>query len=243
MKRIIALLFACVIIHGSAFAGETGWIHYNKMVDLSHLVEAKMPVDPALKLPELKFFGTIKGGGLHNLEVISYCPHTGTHMDSPYHVIDDAGAIESWPADILVGPALIVSVGKPGPYEITKQDIANWEKANEAIRPGDAVLFHTGHDANWSKGYDAYIKNGYTSLSPEAAQYLVDKKVRYMAVESISPDTDSTEAHKILMRNGIPVVENICNLGAVGQNRCNTIGTFPAVKGGTGVWVRIIAVI
>jgi kynurenine formamidase len=104
-------------------------------------------------------------------------------------------------------------------------------------------LFHTGHDENWAKGYKAYIGDGYSHLTSEAALYLADKGVRYVAFESISPDPDNVvDAHKILLGKGIPIVENICNLGQIESTRVTTIGTFPAVKGGTGVWVRILAV-
>lgn len=245
MKRIavVVLLMVFSLSPNTVAAAPNALLNYKRVVDLSHLVETDMPADPSLKLPELSFFGRIGNGGQHNLEVISYCPHTGTHMDSPYHVIEDAGAIETWPADILIGPAVVVSVGRPGDYAITKEDIENWEKMNEPIKKGDAVLFHSGHDANWSKGYRAYIADGYTSLTPEAAQYLATKGIRYMAIESISPDTDSVNAHQILLNNGIPVIENICNLAEIGQTRCITIGTFPAVKGATGVWVRLLAII
>lgn len=245
MKRItvIALIMFFSLFPNVVAASTDVSVNYERIVDLSHLVEADMPVDPSLKLPELSFFGRIGNGGQHNLEVISYCPHTGTHMDAPYHVIEDAGAIETWPADILIGPAVVVSVGRPGNYAITKADIENWEKLNGPIKKGDAVLFHSGHDANWAKGYKAYIAEGYTHLTPEAAQYLAAKGIRYMAIESISPDTDSVSAHQILMKNGIPIIENICNLGEIGQTRCTTIGTFPAVKGATGVWVRLLAIL
>jgi kynurenine formamidase len=242
MKKSVSILAVLLIVccASLAFAQE---LKIGAIVDLSHLVEQNMPVDPSLKLPTLEFFGKITDGGLHNLEVISYCPHTGTHMDAPYHVMQDAPATESWPADVLIGPAVIITVGKPGGYEITKQDIQNWESKYGAIKPGEAVLFHTGHDANWSKGYDEYIGKGYPYMTVEAAKYLADKKIRYVAVESISPDTDTTEAHKIFLNNGIPVIENVCNLGEIPQTRCTTIGTFPAVKGATGVWVRLLAVL
>lgn len=56
-------------------------------IDLSHEEEAQMPVDPALKLPEMKLFSQVNStGSKFNLEIISFCPHTGTHMDAPFHV-------------------------------------------------------------------------------------------------------------------------------------------------------------
>ena len=65
---------------------------------------------------------------------------------------------------------------------------------------------------------------------------MVDKGVRYIAMESISPDTTTTESHQILLGNGVGVVENVCNLGDIEADRCYTIGTFPNSQGATGVW-------
>ncbi len=233
-----AALALCIMPHSASAAG--GQRNY---VDISHTVTAQMPADPALKLPEMRFFGRIgEKGGKHNLEVVSYCPHTGTHMDSPVHVTEGAPSAAGWANDILIGPAAVISVGKPGAYVITKADAVNFEKLHGDIKEGEAVLFHIGHDANWDKGYGTYIKDGYPTISPEAAKYLADKKIRYVAVESISPEGDSTEVHQIFMSAGIPVAENVCNLGAIGAARCETVGTFPAVEGATGVWVRLLAV-
>lgn len=75
-----------------------------KLIDLSHTAEADMPCDPALALPELDFFSR-EGSGLqlHNLEVIRYCPHTGTHMDSPFHVCSEWGSMETVDPAVLIG--------------------------------------------------------------------------------------------------------------------------------------------
>ena len=221
---------------------NTGLAAQKEYVDLSHVEEAHMPVDPSLKLPELEFFGRVGvNGGKHNLEVISYCPHTGTHMDSPFHVMPDKHATEAWPADVLIGPAAVVAVGHPGNYVVTKEDIQNWEKKYGQIKAGEGVLIHTGHDANWDKGYDAYIKNGYPTISVDAAKYLAAKNIRYIAVETISPEGNSTEVHKAFLGNEIPVIENVCNLEPIANKRVKTVGTFPAVKGATGVWMRLLA--
>ena len=212
------------------------------IVDIAHLQEADMPADPSLQLPQSDFFGRIGvDGGLHNLEVLSYCVHTGTHMDAPYHVLDDQGGIDTVDATILIGPACVLKLDVPeGSYAITVDDVKAWEEAHGEIQEGDAVLFHTGHDALWESDPDRYISE-YPYLAPETAQYMVDKGVRYIAMESISPDTTTTESHQILLGNGVGVVENVCNLGDIEADRCYTIGTFPNSQGSTGVWTRILA--
>ena len=121
------------------------------VVDISHLQEADMPADPSLQLPQSDFFGRIGvDGGLHNLEVLSYCVHTGTHMDAPYHVIETGGGIDTVDPLILIGPACVVKLDVPaGSYGITVDDVKAWEEENGEIQSGEAVLFHTGHDALW----------------------------------------------------------------------------------------------
>lgn len=216
-----------------------------KLIDLSHTAEPDMPCDPALALPELDFFSRVGNGPqLHNLEVIRYCPHTGTHMDSPFHVCNEWGSMETVNPAALIGPACVVSLDVPEyDYAVTKEDLEHWEMDNGAIREGDAVLLHTGHAEKWDQGSDGYINKGYIRLDPSAAEYLAEKKVRFIGLESISVDGADTQVHQILMGSGVYIVENLCNLDQIGQMRCYTIGTFPAVKGASGVWVRLMALV
>lgn len=216
-----------------------------RIIDLSHIEESNMPCDPALALPELTFFSRVGNGDqIHNLEVIRYCPHTGTHMDSPFHVCSQWPSMEALDPSILIGPAIVISLKTPEyDYAVTKQDITDWEAEQEAIRPGDAVLLHTGHADKWEGGSDEYINQGYIRLAPDAARYFADKKVRFVGLESISVDGEGTESHKILMENGVYIVENLCRLDQICAIRCSTIGTFPAVKGASGAWVRLLALV
>jgi arylformamidase len=216
------------------------------VIDLSHVSEHEMPVaDPALIAPTYNWFSTVGStlfSPLHNLETVHFCPHTGTHMDSPFHVNNGWGAVETVDPTVLIGPAAVLSLSvRAGSYAITPADIKGWEAKNGAIRAGDGVLIHTGHDANWPDK-TKYITNGYPHLAPEAAQYLVDRKVRYVGIESISPDANSTDSHKILLGHKVAIIENVTNIGAIGKARCNTVGTFANEKGASGVHVRLLAV-
>ncbi len=216
-----------------------------KWIDLSHVHEPNMPVDPALKLPELSFFSRVGNGvQIHNLEVISYCPHTGTHMDSPFHVCNKWGSMETVDPTVLIGPASVITLQVPEyDYAITRADIEAWEKENGPIQEGDAVLLHTGHADKWEGGNAAYIDKGYIRLDLSAAEYFVEKKVRFVGMESISVDGADTECHKKLMSNGVYIMENLCHLDEIGSTRCTTVGTFPAVKGASGTWVRLLALV
>lgn len=216
-----------------------------KWIDISHMEEPNMPCDPALKLPELSFFSREGNGDqLHNLEVISYCPHTGTHMDSPFHVCSKWGSMETVDPTSLIGAASVLKLHVPEyDYAITKEDILEWEKENGPIEVGDAVLLHTGHADKWAGGSAEYINKGYIRLDLSTAEYFVEKKVRFVGMESISVDGAGTDVHKMLMGHGTYIVENLCNLDQIPSTRCYTVGTFPAVKGASGTWVRLLALV
>lgn len=211
------------------------------MVDISHLVTPDMPADPSLQLPRQEFFALINNGdGDYNLEVLSYCVHTGTHMDAPFHVNSEHGTVETIDPEVLIGQACVIKLDIPSEdYVIPKEDIVAWEEEHGEIEEGDGILIHTGHDALW-EDHDAYL-NAYPTLSEEAAQYLVDKKASYVAVEAISPDISEPLCHRILLGNGVEIVENVCNLGEIEADRCWTVGTFANTQGDSGVWVRILA--
>ena len=210
------------------------------MVDISHLVTPDMPADPSLQLPRQEFFSLISDTSDYNLEVLSYCVHTGTHMDAPFHVLPEEGTVETIDPEVLIGQACVIKLEIPSEdYIIPKEDIVAWEEEHGAIEEGDGILIHTGHDALWGDR-DAYL-NAYPTLSPEAAEYLVEKKASYVGVEAISPDISEPICHRILLGGGVEIVENVCNLGDIEADRCWTVGTFANTQGDTGVWVRILA--
>ena len=227
-------------------ASVLDWSLENKtVIDISHVQEHDMPADPSLTTPTLSFFARVGQavGAFWNLENVTYTAHTGTHLDSPFHVNSSWGSFETMDPKLLFGPATVVSITVPyGSYTITAADIKAWEAKNGQIAQGDAVLVHTGHDQYWPDK-KSYIDDGYPIFAEDAANYLVSKKARYVGMEAISPDGPNTVTHQILMGGGVMIVENLKDLGKIGKNRCLTIGTFPNMKGETGVYVRLLAVV
>lgn len=245
MKLLVAVLVVAIVAGLSACSTAVSStskvsLDLSKAIDLSRLQNDKMPADPALKLPTLEFFGRVgQGDGAYwNLETISYCPHTGTHMDAPFHVNSDWGAIETMDPTQLIGPAVVLNVQIPqAAYTITADDLKKAAKANP-INEGDAVLIHTGHEMLWP---DVKYIQAYPILSKDAAEYLVAEKARFIGFETISPDGPNTDTHQILLGAGVGIVENLTNLDKLGS-RCYTIGTFPNIQGATATYVRLLAI-
>lgn len=240
LSLVVAVLFFTIGV--SAQSKQALDFANMRMVDLSHVQDANMPsAAEALKPPTREFFLRVDEGGTHNLEIVSYCPHTGTHMDSPFHVTTDGITIEAMDPELMIGYATVLSFDVSGPYTITLSDIKAWEKVNGEIPEGDGILIDTKQDELWDKGKTEYIDNGYPILSSEAAEYIASKKARYVGMEFISPEGNTQNIHKTLMNNGVAIIENLKDLSKIGATRCYTIGTFPAMDGATGVYVRLLA--
>ena len=215
-----------------------------KVIDLSHVQETAMPADPSLKTPVLTYFARVGqgSGAFWNLENITYTPHTGTHMDTPFHVNNNWGAAETVDPTFMIGPASVIAIPAVAGHAITAAEIKAWEAANGPIQEGDGILLHTGFDANWPN-MQTYIANGYPTLAKDAAEYLVSKKARYVGLETISPDGPNTDTHRILLGNNVLILENLTGIGKIGKSRCWTLGTFPNIKGASGVYIRLLAVV
>jgi arylformamidase len=250
LLAIVGLIMVSIAVMGCATApsqaasSSSPWnLKGSTVIDLSRVQDQTVPADPALKKATLEFFARVGQGegAFWNLEVISYVPHVGTHMDSPFHVNSSWGAIETMDPTLLIGPAVVLDVKVPqSNYSITAADIKAAEARGSPILAGDAVLLKTGHGKYWPDKA-TYIDGGYPILAADAAEYIVSRKARFVGMETISPDGPNTVAHKILMGGGCIVVENLCNLEQLGP-RTNTIGTFANVRGATGVWIRLLAV-
>jgi kynurenine formamidase len=218
----------------------------SKVVDLSHPFEADMPLVsdfPALKKEMLFSHDT---GSDFNAELLTFCPHIGTHLDAPWHWIRGGKKVDELAADCLIGPAYVVDLHQlKGSVPITDQDIKTFEeKSGEAIQPGDAVLFWTGQDKLWRD--KAQFLQGWPYMTREGAEYLVSKQIRLIGMETLNIDAvDKPEspAHKTLLSNDILIVENLTNLDQIGAVRCSLVGTLINIVGASGCPVRMIAVL
>ncbi len=105
--------------------------------------------------------------------------HTGTHMNAPLHLIPKAAGIGQIDMDRCFGPGVIVAIRR-GPWETIT--VADLEAATPAIEADDIVVLVTGWHEKYSDSIEYFGQS--PGLSKQAAQWLADKAVKLVAVDT-----------------------------------------------------------
>jgi arylformamidase len=164
------------------------------------------PGDPVLEMARVR---AIARGDVANVTHLALGAHTGTHVDAPAHFIDGAPTLEQIPLDRFVGEATVLDLR--GLAAIDAKALACHE-----IRAGDIVLCKTDNSALWRcHGF----QEGFTHLTHDAAEYLVERQVKTVGIDYLSIErfgSTTFEVHKTLLGREIPIIEGL-DLSAVGS--------------------------
>jgi kynurenine formamidase len=127
-----------------------------------------------------------------------------------------------------------------GPDKI-EAELARW---GLEIRPGDTVLFHTGHYAQYY-GTPEYATHQ-PGLTREATEYILDKGAVNFGVDCTSPDMwlDKTyPCHTVCAEREVTHIENLCNLDQLVGKRFTFIALPLKIRDGTGSPLRAVAIL
>lgn len=210
-------------------------------IDLTLEISNKLPSFPGSPSPQFISWADKKSDG-YNLELIFISSHSGTHLDAPYHFVEKGVSIEKIPLSKLIINAVVCRVKKDPNEPITQRDIIDFETRNGTIHPNMAVVFET----EWSKSIakkDYFTKN--PGLSAAAARYLLKKKVSLVGIDSPSIDIGKDSkfpVHHILLKGGVLILENLCNLGKIPRSYFRLIVLPLKLRGATGSPVRAVAI-
>lgn len=148
----------------------------------------------------------------------------GTHIDAPAHCIPGGRTIDQLPVETLIRPYVKIDVAAQAheQYQISKQDIVDFENTHGQIENNYFVILHTGWAQKHGHDHNAYRNNyQYPTLSAEAAHYLVEKNIVGVGIDTLSPDsTYNFQVHEILLSKNMYIVENLYHtnlLPAIGR--------------------------
>lgn len=210
-----------------------------KVIDLTHIINEKMPVYPGTDTPKLTPVNTYKKDGFKETFLQMYT-HTGTHVDSPAHIYEGKKTLDEFPIDQFIGKALVIDCrmlkeGEP----ITMENLKVYgEKTDMA----DFLLFNLGWDKRW--GSDEYFGD-YPCIDDEVMDYILKGNYKGIGFDVIGLDPIADEnltRHKKLFENcDIINIENLTNLEQCGDELF-WFGCFPLkIENCDGSPIRAVA--
>lgn len=190
------------------------------------------PEDPPYTAEQL--YSLTKGDSF-NLTTLHMGSHSGTHLDAPSHCLAQGLTVDQISLHDLMGAAKVIEVQKAAkcilPDHLRDKD----------IQYGDRILFKTRNSLQLKKGI---FDQNYVFLSPQAAEYLVQKGVRlvgidYLSIDSLNPVGENRSCHQILLSVGIAILEAL-DLEGVSEGEYDLIALPLRISGGDGSPVRAI---
>ena len=169
-----------------------------KIYDISQEVFSckVFPGDPS---PERKVMMSINDGAVCNLTAFNMCAHNGTHVDAPYHFINDGKKIDEVDMSKYIGYAYVAS----HEGNITADD------ARRIIKEAKAASDNSG-----IKDCDAYkriLVKGNAVVTEEAAKVYVENNLLLYGNESqtVGPEDAPMAVHLIMLGAQVVLLEGI----------------------------------
>ncbi len=121
-----------------------------------------------------------------------------------------------------------------------------WEATNGPIQEGDVVLIRFGWDKHWApRPREAQFLADWPGLARDAAEVLVEKRIKLVGTDAIALDVFDTPdhiTHRVLLNHEVLIVENLKNLDRLPP--FSYFMGFPLkIRDGSGSPMRAIAVI
>lgn len=202
-------------------------------------------------------WGITSGGYWYASADFAASEHGGTHIDAPIHFGQGRNTVDQIPVSQLIGPAVLVDItqqcGANVDYELTVDDLKQWESRHGVIEDGSLVLIHTGWGQYWSNQH-RYLGSDtlrdvstlhFPGVSRQAAQFLVtERAIRGVGIDTASIDPGRSRdfpVHQVLSQANVYALENVAALESLPPRGARVFALPIKIKGGTGGPVRIIA--
>ena len=173
-------------------AGQSNW-KFSKIQDVTWKLNDSTPIypgDPILNIEQVK--NDVKP--YIKISRITMGSHTGTHIDAPYHMLENGFKLDEIPISNLVGPVKVVQIrGKNvEPEDVPSDDC-------------ERILFKTT-----AENYSGPFRENFSFISKEAARAILERHIKLIGIDYLSIDQYNFKepaAHWILLGQGITVIE------------------------------------
>ena len=176
--------------------------------DISLAIEPGLPTWPTSEGFRVRSSMRIAAGDSANVSVLEMDVHTGTHVESALHFLENGAPIDSIPVEQLVGPARVVDVDGEAVTAAALDALGI-----DADPP--RLLIRTTNSDRWARGWGQFDPV-YVALTTDAAQWIVEREFRLVGLDhlSIQQYGSDGETHRVLLRGGVAILEGL-NLAGV----------------------------
>ena len=175
-----------------------------QILDISVPLQSEMPTWPGSAGLILTHTKRLAAGDLSNESRLDCGVHTGTHVDAPWHFLEEGPTVEQLPLEVLIGPAVVAFL--PLIEAISASDLASLALPKGIKR----LLLRTRNSELWAEAVTEFKKD-YVALTADAARWVVNQGIRLIGVDYLSVQRydDSPLTHQILLKAGVIVVEGL----------------------------------
>lgn len=168
----------------------------------------------------------------------------GTHMDAPAHCIPGGMSIADIPLEQLITPCFVIDVSAKASkdYLVSVEDIRQFERKFSKITKGSFVIIYTGWDKFWPTPEQYRNNLMFPSISKEAAEYLVEKDIAGIGIDTLSPDRPDSgfPVHNAILGAGKYIVENVANAKALSPVGAYSLALPIKIQDGTEAAIRLV---
>src|SRR3989344_3899102 len=197
-----------------------------KVYDLSPEISEEMAVykDRLEKRPKISLTRTLKEGA--NESKLDIHVHTGTHVDAPYHVLENGKRIDELNPDKFMGKCVVL--------DFTKEKNSITENSLTKIKNSKLKIKN-----QLEKEFDF----NFAYLEKTGAEYLASKKIKAVGIDSLGIERSQPnhDTHTTLAENSIPIFEGL-ELSKVKQGKYFFHGLPLKIKNGDASPVRAVLV-
>lgn len=222
-----------------------------RIVDLSPLVPQGFKGPPSTNIG-VQFEVRTKPGYWQSAQVLMSL-HTGCHVESALHCIENGESIDQVDLERVIGSAVILDLTPVAERALI--DVSDLERArerlaaqNETIQVGDILLLRT----DWAQraiGTPVYFPQS-PGLTESAARWLVDQRPKCIGCDFFEEPAarepgwtaDQFVVHRTILSAGIPLVEGLINLAEL-PSRCQFFAPFYRFAGIDSALARAFAIV
>ncbi|NUN95172.1 MAG: cyclase family protein [Candidatus Omnitrophica bacterium] len=202
--------------------------------DLTRSIHPALVTWPGDPSPTITPQARIEAGDSCNTSLLQFPSHLGTHLDAPFHFVQDGKRLHEIDLDKLIGPARVVDCSEAR-GRISRADL---ERVN--LNGATRVLLRTAC-SNWLNKSE--FRSDFVALDPDAAEYLVEREVGLVGIDYLSIEPFGCEGHRVhhvLLGNEVVVVEGL-DLSGLPEGDVEFICLPLKIRDGDGSPCRAVA--